>query len=111
MNLQQTVSKILKREVTIDEAQTFAFEQYGVLTAYNREMDEKFKPKTELRFYVLDTQDISIDKGFEELTEDEWVLECERQGRIYTINGFQNAFNEEAINTIDDVLKILSVSI
>jgi hypothetical protein len=48
----------------------------------------------EIRVYVLDCQDISIDKGFTELTEKEWMDECERQGRVYTLEGFQRAFNE-----------------
>ena len=36
MNLIQTVSKILKREVTEQEAKDFALNQFGVLTAYIR---------------------------------------------------------------------------
>lgn len=40
MNLQKTVSKILKRNVSIDEAKKFAQEQYGVLCAYNRQIDK-----------------------------------------------------------------------
>ena len=39
MNLTQTVSKILNREVTEDEAKTFALEQFGTLSAYLRQLD------------------------------------------------------------------------
>jgi len=63
----------------------------------------------ELRFYVLDTQDINIDKGFEELTDKEWIEQCERQGRVYTLNGFIKAFNEEEITTSIDVVSCFRV--
>ena len=65
----------------------------------------------ETRVYALDTQDISVDKGFEELTEEEWVVECERQGGVYSLQGFQRAFNEEEINTSIDVIRIINVKI
>ena len=65
--------------------------------------------QSETRVYVLDTQDISIDKGFEELTEEEWIAECERQGRVYSLQGFARAFNEEEISTAIDAVKIINV--
>lgn len=66
----------------------------------------------EQRFCVLDTQDIQSEKGFEELTEDEWMNECERQGRIYSsLENFVKAFNEEEINTSIDVVKVINVAI
>jgi len=34
MTLQETVSKILKKEVSLEEAKTFANEQFGVLSAF-----------------------------------------------------------------------------
>lgn len=64
----------------------------------------------ETRIYVLNTQDISIDKGFEELTEEEWIAECEKQGRIYSLQGFERAFNKEEISTFTDVIKIIKLS-
>jgi hypothetical protein len=63
----------------------------------------------EIRVYVLDCQDISIDKGYKELTEKEWMDECERQGRVYTLEGFQRAFNEEEINSSIDVIKFITI--
>ena len=52
---------------------------------------------------------ISIYKGFEELTEEEWIAECERQGRVYSLQGFARAFNEEEVSTDFDVVKIINV--
>jgi hypothetical protein len=34
MNLQETVSKILNKEVTVEEAKTFAQDQFGALATY-----------------------------------------------------------------------------
>ena len=61
---------------------------------------------TEFRVYCLDTQNISNGKGFEELTDEEWIDECEKQGRVYTLKGFETAFNEEEVSTCIDVIKI-----
>jgi hypothetical protein len=63
----------------------------------------------EIRVYVLNYQNISIDKGFAELTEKEWILECEMQGGVYTLEGFQRAFNEEKINSRIDLIKIIKI--
>ena len=41
MNLQETVSEIQRREVSIEEAKDFAYEQYGVLCAFIRERQGK----------------------------------------------------------------------
>ena len=67
--------------------------------------------EVETRVYALDTQDISIDKGFEELSEEEWITECERQGRVYTLQGFQRAFNNEEVNTNVDIIRFINVLI
>ena len=40
MNLTQTVSKILNKEVTEEEAKTFASEQFGTLSTYLRQLDK-----------------------------------------------------------------------
>jgi len=40
MNLTQTVSKMLNKTVTDEEAKTFALEQFGTLSAYLRHIDK-----------------------------------------------------------------------
>lgn len=71
--------------------------------------DNDMPQQSEARVYVLNTQDISLDKGFKELTEEEWIEECERQGRAYSLQGFARAFNEGEISTAIDVVKIINV--
>jgi hypothetical protein len=63
----------------------------------------------EIRVYVLNYQDISIDKGFSELTEKEWMVECERQGGVYTLEGFQCAFNGEEIDSRYYLIKFIKI--
>jgi hypothetical protein len=81
---------------------------YKAITLEDKDR-ELIPQEVETRVYVLDCQDISTDKGFEELTEEEWITECERQGRVYTLNAFQRAFNEEEINPSIDVIRIINV--
>lgn len=112
MNLKQTVSKILKREVSKQEAMEFALNQYGALMAFiskrlrnEIELDMKANPPKEQRVYVLDVNNLEI--GFEEMTDEQYIEECEKQGGIYSIEGFQKAFNEEEVNTAIHIIKII----
>jgi hypothetical protein len=57
-----------------------------------------------MRVYVIDTT--NLDKGFEEMSQEEFMTESERQGRVYSIHGFQRAFNEEEVNVNTDVILI-----
>lgn len=57
-----------------------------------------------MRVYVIDTT--NLDKGFEEMSQEEFMTESERQGRVYSIQGFQRAFNEEEVNVNTDVILI-----
>lgn len=69
MNLQQTVSKILGRGVSIDEAIQFAKEHYGTLCQYNRELDQKIKGYTEYQFFIFsdifmaEIEDLDVDSA------------------------------------------------
>jgi len=53
MNLVNVVSEILKRDVTIEEAKDFAFNQYGLLTTYLYQTD-KLKAKLKEKGYYTD---------------------------------------------------------
>lgn len=71
--------------------------------------DNDMPQQSETRVYVLDTLNISIYKGFEELSEEEWIAESERQGGVYSLQSFERAFNEEEVHTDFDVVKIINV--
>ena len=65
--------------------------------------------KTETRYYLLNTFDLDDKVDPINLTNDEFIELCEEQGKIYTSEGFQEAFNKEDINTAIDQLRIIEV--
>lgn len=64
--------------------------------------------KFETRVYVLEVDELG-DKHHSELTDDEFMSLAEEQGRVYSINGFQEAFNLEEINSSIDIIRIIDV--
>lgn len=66
--------------------------------------------QSETRVYVLDTADFGDQtKHYSELTDDEFQTLAEKQGRVYTLEGFQEAFNFEEINSAIDVIRFINV--
>ena len=67
---------------------------------------------SEPRVYVIDTNDERVDDiDLLELTDEEFMFEAEEQGRIYTLEGFTEAFNLEEINSSLDVIRIIQVPV
>lgn len=67
---------------------------------------------SEPRVYVIDTNDERVDDiDILELTDEEFMFEAEEQGRIYTLEGFTEAFNLEEINSSLDVIRIIHVPV
>jgi hypothetical protein len=62
---------------------------------------------TEKRAYVISVDAMEGEKFYHELTDEEFMDEAEKQGRVYTLLGFQGAFNDGQINTEVDVIRIL----
>ena len=64
---------------------------------------------TETRVYVVDMNDNNFDG--DNTTDEEFMTLAEENGRVYTLDGFQEAFNFEEINSSIDVIRFISVSI
>lgn len=64
---------------------------------------------TETRVYVVDMNDNDFDG--DNTTDEEFMTLAEENGRVYTLDGFQEAFNFEEINSSIDVIRFISVSI
>jgi hypothetical protein len=64
--------------------------------------------EVETRVYVIDTQEHINDLAY---TDEEFMTQAEESedGRIYTLQGFQEAFNQEEINSAIDVIRFISV--
>ena len=63
----------------------------------------------EKRVYLIDIHDIRVrDIDYiNELTDEEFVFEAEEQGKVYSLKGFEKAFNLEQVNTLTDQMRII----
>jgi restriction endonuclease Mrr len=68
---------------------------------------------TETRVYVINSHDDRVEYivNLNDLTNDEFMVEAEEQGRVYTLKGFQIAFNESEVNSETDVIRFIEVAI
>jgi hypothetical protein len=67
---------------------------------------------TETRVYVVDLGDARVDDvDLQGLTDEEFQFEAEEQGRVYTLDGFSEAFNFEDINSNTDVIRFIEVPV
>ena len=62
---------------------------------------------TETRVYVVDMDDNNFDG--DNTTDEEFMTLAEENGRVYTLDGFQEAFNFEEINSSIDVIRFITV--
>ena len=62
---------------------------------------------TETRVYVVDMNDNNFDG--DNTTDEEFMTLAEENGRVYTLDGFQEAFNFEEINSSIDVIRFIAV--
>lgn len=62
---------------------------------------------TETRVYVVDMNDNDFDG--DNTTDEEFMTLAEENGRVYTLDGFQEAFNFEEINSSIDVIRFITV--
>ncbi len=66
--------------------------------------------EVEIRVYAIDTFNLE-ERHWNDLTDDEFMTLAEEQGNIYTLQGFQEAFNSQDINTEIDAIRFISVPI
>lgn len=68
--------------------------------------------QVETRVYVLESTQFDTllsDEQFKNLvTDEDFVTLAEEQGRVYTLQGFQEAFNLEEINSAIDVIRFIN---
>ena len=61
--------------------------------------------------YVLDINEEvhNYSKAISEMNDEEFTKEAELRGSVYSLMGFQQAFNNEEINSNIDLIRILYV--
>lgn len=63
----------------------------------------------ETRVYVVDVDTLENTDSF--ITKEMFMEIAENTGRVYTLEGFQSAFNCEEVNTHTDIIKIIEVEV
>ena len=68
--------------------------------------EDKIPQEVEIRVYVLESD---FENSENRLADEEFISLVESIGRVYTLQGFQDAFNSEEINSSIDVIRFISV--
>mgnify|MGYP003426866353 CR=1 FL=1 len=69
------------------------------------------KLKSEIRVYVVNTGIWSFDEDPFTWEDDRFIDEAEMQGKIYTLENFQKAFNKKYIDSETEYVRFISVNI
>ena len=70
--------------------------------------DNDMPQQSETRVYVIDTFNVK-ERNWNDLTNEEFMNLAEEDGNVYTLQGFQEAFNSQDINTEIDVIRFINV--
>ena len=68
--------------------------------------------KKEIRIYAIDIDSISKEldgKRMKDITKEEFMAESEKQGLVYTLEKFEQAFNQEEVSTNYMFIRIYEV--
>ena len=63
----------------------------------------------EMRVYVIDTY--LIEEEIDITTDNDFMEVAERLGTVFTLKGFEHAFNNEELNTNVDYIRFIEVEI
>ena len=61
----------------------------------------------EIRIYKINTFDLEYDASPSQWSDEEFIREAEIQGGVYTLKGFEEAFNREEVSAEIDFIRIL----
>lgn len=68
--------------------------------------------KKEIRVYAIDIDSLSKEldgKPIKDITKEEFMEESEKQGLVYTLEKFEQAFNQEEVSTNYMFIRIYEV--
>lgn len=82
------------------------FQKFENLNQATSKFDADRLPyEVETRVYVLESD---FENSENKLTDEEFATLAEKIGRVYTLQGFQYAFNMEEINSSIDVIRFIN---
>lgn len=64
----------------------------------------------ETRVYVIDTNEIE-EMNLNEISDEQFMDIAEEQGNVYTLKGFETAFNRENVYTGLDFIRFIEVEV
>ena len=65
----------------------------------------------EIRVYLVDIYNFEFDESPKDWNNDKFMTESEIQGNIYTLEGFQDAYNDGDINGENSYIRIINPNI
>lgn len=86
---------------------------------FNYGNNDRLPQEVKTRVYVVNNIDsiglmsdiLTDNKHYSDLTDEEFMMLAKEDGRVYTLQGFQEAFNLEEVNSAIDVIRFISVPI
>lgn len=60
----------------------------------------------EIRVYKINTFDYEFDTSPTQWSDEKFIREAEIQGGVYTLKGFEEAFNWQEVSTVMDFIRI-----
>ena len=86
------------------EQQKFEY-LYKAITLEDKDKD-LVPYEVEIRVYVVDVDDNNYNG--DETSDEDFMTMAEADGRVYSLDGFQNAFNFGEVNTNTDVIRFIT---
>lgn len=63
----------------------------------------------ETRVYVVNVENYEFNDSPRSWDDERFMSEAEIQGGVYTLNGFQEAFNDETVNSSVEFIRFIKV--
>jgi hypothetical protein len=63
--------------------------------------------KKEIRVYLVDLYEVSHTQNPRKWSDNKFITEAEKQGTVYTLQGFVDAYNEDETNQNNSVIRII----
>jgi len=106
MTLVETVSQILNKDVSLDEAKDFANNQFGVLSSFLRK-------RFETRVYIIDKgiKGIDYDENPVLWSDEDFIEVAETDGNVYSLEGFKRTFNDNDFDSKYYIIRFIEVEI
>ena len=63
--------------------------------------------KKEIKVYVICVDNLKDGEEWWNFSNEQFMDKAEKEGRVYTLQGFESAFNGEAISEVSHIIRII----